>query len=402
MRNNAMQESERERDIQDESIHVVDLLIVLAKHKRMIVGAPLVAAVIAAGVSLLLPNSYQGTVQLLPPQSQSSASSMLGQLGALGSLAGGGLGGKNSNELYIGMLQSRTVIDRMVQRFGMQAAYGARTAAEARRKLQDATTMTGAKSGLLVIDVLDIDPQRAADLANGYVDELLQLTQTLAVTEASQRRLFFDKQLQAAKQSLSDAEVALKSVQEKTGLIQLSGQAEAVIRAAADLKAQIASREVSLGVLRSFSTAANPEVLRTQQELAGLRGELNKLETGVTKGKGDVLISTSRVPAAGLDYVRKTRDVKYNEAIFEMLAKQLELARIDEAKESAVVQVLDKAIAADRKVKPSRGLIVLIAALGTTALAVLLAFIKESLANAGADRRQIARLDRLRASLRWK
>lgn len=402
MRNNALQESDRERDSQDESIHVVDLLIVLAKHKRMILGAPLVAAMIAAGVSMLIPNTYQGTVQLMPPQGQSSSSSMLGALGALGSLAGGSLGGKNSNELYVGMLQSRSVSDRMVQRFELQKAYDKRTPAAARRELQAATTITSAKSGLLVIDVLDLDPQRAANLANGYVDELLTLTQTLAVTEAAQRRLFFDKQLQAAKQSLSDAEVALKIVQEKTGLIQLNGQAEAIIRAAADLKAQIAAKEVSLGVLRSFSTAANPDVMRTQQELAGLRAELSKLETGMNQGKGDVMISTSRVPAVGLDYVRKTRDVKYNEAIFEMLAKQLELARIDEAKESAVVQVLDKAVAQDVKVKPNRGLIVVIAAMATAALAILLAFIKESLANAGADRRQVARLDRLRATLLWK
>jgi uncharacterized protein involved in exopolysaccharide biosynthesis len=327
---------------------------------------------------------------------------MLGQLGALSGLSGGQLGGKNSNDLYVGMLGSRTVSDRMIQRFQLQNAYGGKTVAGARRQLEAATTITSAKSGMLVIDVLDKDPQRAANLANGYVDELLELTKTLAITEASQRRLFFEKQLQNAKQSLSEAEIALKMVQEKTGLIQLSGQAEAVIRAAADLKAQIAAKEVSLGVLRSFSTPTNPEVLRTQQELAGLRGELSKVETGMNQGKGDVMISTSRVPAAGLDYIRKARDVKYYEAIFEMLAKQLELARIDEAKDSAVVQVLDKAIPQEAKVKPNRGLIVLIATLGAAALAVLLAFIKESLANAGTDRRQAARLGRLRASMRWK
>lgn len=402
MINNAVQGTEQVRARDDEQITMIDMLIVLAKHKRLIIGLPLAAAVVAAGISLLIPNSYTGTVQLLPPQSQSSASSMLGQLGALSGLAGGSLGMKSSNDTYVGILTSRTVTDKMITRFQLQSVYGAKSMDAARRHLQGASAITSGKSGMIVIEVLDTDAKRAADLANGYADELLDITKTLAITEASQRRLFFDKQLQQAKQSLSDAEIALKLVQEKTGLIALNGQAEAVIRAAADLKAQIAAKEVSLGVMRSFSTAANPEVVRNQQELAGLRGELTKLETGLNRGKGDVMISTSRVPEAGLDYVRKARDVKYNEAIFEMLAKQLELAKIDEAKESTVVQVLDKAVASDIKAKPNRGLIVMLATVGAAVLAVLLAFIMESVGNAHGDGRHAERLGRLRASMRWK
>ena len=402
MINNAVQENDRVRVRETDQINMIDLLIVLAKNKRLIIGLPLVAAVLAAGLSFLIPNMYLGTVQLLPPQSQSSASSMLGQLGALGGLGGGALGLKSSSDTYVGILTSRTVGDKLIQRFGLQSVYGAATMSGARKRLQGASVISSGKSGMIVIDVLDEDPKRAANLANGYADELLELTKTLAITEASQRRLFFDKQLQQAKQSLADAEVALKTMQEKTGLIQLNGQAEAIIRAAADLKAQIASKEVSLGVMRSFSTAANPDVVRTQQELAGLRSELTKLETGLTRGKGDVMISTSRVPEAGLDYVRKTRDVKYSEAVFEMLAKQFELAKIDEAKESTVVQVLDRAIPSETKSKPNRGLIVLFTTLGALVLAVLLAFIKEAVNHASGDGRQADRIARLRASLRLR
>lgn len=389
----------------DEDIHLLDLLIILAKNKKLILGAPLAAAVLTTLFSLTMANVFTGTTKILPPQqSQSGAAAMLGQLGALGGLAGNSLGIKNPSDLYVGMLSSRTISDSMIQRFKLQTVYETDLQSDTRNALSGVSKFMVAKDGMIVIEVNDKDPKRAAALANGYVEELQKLTQTIAITEASQRRLFFEKQLQQAKQGLGDAEIALKQVQEKTGLIQLNGQSEAIIRAAAELKAQIASKEVGLGAMRMFATANNPDYIRIQQELSGLRAQLTKIETGMNHGKGDISISTSQVPEVGLEYVRRVRDVKYYETIFELLAKQFEIAKIDEAKESSVIQVLDSAVEPDKKSKPKRGMLVLLAAIFTGFLAVCWAFIKEAInkTKANPDPEDHARLQVLRRYLSWK
>jgi tyrosine-protein kinase Etk/Wzc len=215
----------------DDEISLFDLAITLAKHKKIILGAPVVAAIIAAIFSLLSPNIYTADTLVLPPQQQSSASAMLSQLGALSGLAGGAIGSaggiKNPNDTYIAMLKSRTLQDNMIKRFKLQAVYKTKTPDKTREALKGATTVKVGKDGLITISVDDKNPQRAALLANGYVDQLQLMTQVFAVTEASQRRLFYEKQLQQAKQSLGDAEIAMKQLQEKTGLLKLDDQATA-------------------------------------------------------------------------------------------------------------------------------------------------------------------------------
>ena len=320
----------------DDEISLFDLAITLAKHKKLILGAPLVAAIIAAIFSLLSPNIYTADTQILPPQQQSSASAMLSQLGALSGMAGAA-GIKNPNDTYIAMLKSRTLQDQMIKRFKLQALYKTKTPGQTRGALAGATTVKVGKDGLITISVDNQNPQRAAQLANGYVDELQLMTQLFAVTEASQRRLFFEKQLLQAKQTLGDAEIAMKQLQEKTGIIQIDAQAGAIISEVAGLKAQIAMNEVELGAMRTFATGNNPDYIKTQQIVTGLRAQIAKLETGT--------VTTAKIPEAGLQYIRKTRDLKYAETIYELLAKQFEMAKIDEAKESSVIQVLDKAIA---------------------------------------------------------
>jgi uncharacterized protein involved in exopolysaccharide biosynthesis len=164
-------------------------------------------------------------VRILPPQGQSGASALLGQLGALGGLAGGALGGKTSNETYIGMLGSRTVSDRLIAKFKLDEVYETTYPSDTRRALKNATTFTNGRDGMILVEVDDRDPARAAGIANGYADALKDLTQHLAVTEAARRRLFFQTQLDQAREALAKAETALRETQERTGMIQLSGPA---------------------------------------------------------------------------------------------------------------------------------------------------------------------------------
>src|SRR6266849_5345542 len=180
----------------EDEVSLLDLLIVLAKHKRLVLGIPFVVAIAAAIISLFLPNIYTGTARILPPQQSASAASALlnqlgGALGGLGSLAGGALGVRSPNDLYLGMLKSRTVADNLIARFDLKKIYEQELQSGTRNILQNNTTITAGRDGIITIDVDDKDPKRAADLANAYVDELMKLTRVLAVTEASQRRLFF-------------------------------------------------------------------------------------------------------------------------------------------------------------------------------------------------------------------
>jgi uncharacterized protein involved in exopolysaccharide biosynthesis len=387
----------------EDEISLLDLLIVLAKHKKMIVGVTFSAALIAIVVSLLLPNIYTGTAKVLPPQqSQSTAAMLLGQLGGLAGLAGGSVGIKNPNDLYVGMLKSRTVADSIIVRFDLQKLYGLQTMVETRKEFANNSGITAGRDGLITIEFDDEDPKRAAAIANAYVEELDNLTQALAVTEAAQRRLFFERQLRQAKEELSKAEVALKVTQEQTGLIKLDDQGRAIIEAVAALRGQIAAKEVELRAMRTFTTENNPDYVRVQQQLAGLRGELTKLERAQVSGGGDILLPTGKVPEAGLEYLRKYRDVKYQETIFELLAKQFEAAKIDEAKEAAIIQVVDQAIPPDRKSKPKRALIVTGFALIASILAILWSFVREARERAIKDPLQAARFAALRkhASIR--
>ena len=387
-----MQENKAPIENLDDEISLLDLAITLAKHKKLILGVPMIAAIVVAIYSFIIPPTYTADTQMLPPQQQSSASAMLSQLGALGGMAGVA-GIKNPNDTYVAMLKSRTIQDNMIKRFRLQAVYKTKTPETTRKALNGATTVKVGKDGIIGISVDDKSPHRAAMLANGYVDELQQLTQVFAVTEASHRRLFYEKQLLQAKQNLGDAEIALKQLQEKTGIIHLDAQAQLGIGTAAGLKGQIAMREVELGAMRTFATGNNPDYIRIQQTLSGLKAQLNKVETGT--------VVPSKVPEAGLEYIRKVRDLNYAETIYEMLAKQFEMAKIDEAKESSVIQVLDKAVVPEQKSKPKRTMMVLLSALATGFLTILYAFIKEALNNAKKDTQTEAQLQALKNTLRW-
>ena len=384
---------------EDDEISLLDLAIVLAKHKKLVLGLPFVAAVLAAGISFLMPNIYTGTTKILPPQqNQSGAAAMLAQLGGLGALAGGVAGVKNPNDLYIGMLKSRTVADNLIQRFDLNTLYDQKYQSGTRKRLESVTTFTPGKDGIIAIDVDDKDAKRAAELANAYVDELFKLTRVLAVTEASQRRLFFERQFEQAKDNLAKAEVAARQAMEDGGLVQVEGQGRAILETTARLRGQIAVKEVQIGAMRTFATNSNPDFQLAQKELEVLKHELARTEGSASGTPKDPHGKSGQ----GIDNLGLLRNVKYYETIYELLAKQFEIAKIDEAKDSAVVQVMDKAIEPDRKSRPKRLLIALISALAALFIGILWAFIRESMARVKADPQQASRLLDLKRYLAWK
>jgi uncharacterized protein involved in exopolysaccharide biosynthesis len=383
-------------------IEPLSLLIALARHKRLLLGLPMSAAVAAIVVTLLMPNVFTATARILPPQSNaSSAAGLLGQLAAISGAGGIIPAVKNPIEIYVGMLKSRTIADRLIERFNLMDLYRTETLVETRLALSDVTVITPGKDGIITIEVDDEDPKRAAEIANAYVIELEKLNETLALTEASQRRLFFEKQLKQAKETLASAEIELKKTQEKTGLIKLDDQGRAIIEAVAQLKAQVFAKEVQLGALKSFATERNPELIRAQEELQALRTQLRKMERDKVAGEGEVLLPTGRVPEAGLEYIRRLRDVKYHETLFELVAKQYELARLDEAKEASVIQVVDKAVMLDRKSKPKRALIILLTGVVAGLLAILIALIREAYDGIASNPEQAKRLEILKQHL-WR
>ena len=384
-------------DAEDE-VSLLDLAIVVAKYKKRIITTTLGVAVLSVAGSLLMPNIYTGMTKVLPPQQgQSGAAALLSSLGGLAGAAGGMAGIKNPNDLYVGMLKSRSVSDAMIARFDLQKAFETKTLVDTRKKLEGLTTIAAGKDGLITVEFEDEDPKFAADVANAYIEELYKLTQTLAVTEASQRRLFFQQQLKQAKEKLSVAEVALKELREKTGLMMLSEQSKASIESVARVRGQIAAKEVQIQAMRAFATSNNPDLKFAETELASLRTQLGKISASEP---GDILLAPSKIPSEGLEYVRRMREVKYGEVVFEVLAKQYELARIEEGKNASLIQVLDRAVASDKKSKPKRSLIVALSTLAALFLSVLSAFVSEAMARARHDPKQAERLSELRRLFR--
>ena len=387
-----------------ERISLLDLLAVLAERKRLISGITSIFAVGSVIVSLLLPVKYTATVTLMPPQQNTSLSSVLasqlGSLGGVAALAGGSLGMKNPNDMYVGMLTSRTVEDSMIHDFGLMDEYHARLISDARKKLENYAKIDGStKDGLIHISVQDGSPQRAAELANGYVTEFQKLSSHLAVTEASQRRLFFEQQLEVAKNKLADAEEALKRTEQKTGLIQLDSQSRALIESAAALRAQIAAKEVQLQALGVYATSENSEYQQVQTELNVLRGQLAKLGGSESDAGSGLLVPKGQVPEVGLEYVRKLRDVRYYETIFDILARQFEVAKLDEAKEGSVIQVVDKAVPPDRRSSPQRTLIVALSTLVGLFLALVIALTQAAYQGLRSNTETGPKLDRLQRLL---
>jgi uncharacterized protein involved in exopolysaccharide biosynthesis len=317
------------------------LVTALAARWRLLISLPLLAGSLAVGVSFLVPKAFTSRAVFLPPQQQQSgAMAALAQLGPLAGLAGGSIGARAPTDQYVSLLQTVTVADRIIDAFGLMKAYDAEYRVDARKELSENVRIAaGRKDGLISVEVDDTDPQRAAAMANRYVDELRRLTAELALTEAQQRRVFFESQLKSTRDRLTEAQTVLQ----RSGFNQ--GALKADTRAAAEgyarLRAEVTAAQVRLQTLRRSLAESAPEVQQAVAALGALRAQLSRAEEGADNG-GDG------------DYIGRFREYKYQETLFELFARQYEIARVDESREGALIQVVDRAVAAEKKSSPRR------------------------------------------------
>lgn len=349
-------------------VNIIDALTRLAYRKWLIGKVTGIAIAIGILLCFALPVRYTATTKIMPPQqTQSTASMLMSQLAGMGgsplaSMASGGLGLKNPNDIYVGMLTSRPVADAIIQQFGLMQAYDVKNMTDARKTLANWTEVTSEKDGFIAVSVTDRDKKRAAEMANSYTAQLRTLTKTIAVTEASHRRLFYEEQIKHTKDDLIAAEMALQQVQQKKGVVQLDAQAKGVIESLTLLQAQIAAKQVELQGMRSYSTESNPSVQLAENQLASLQREAARLEEHSHSSTSPDL-GLQDMASAGMEYLRAEHELQYQHALFDMLMKQYDAARLDEAKEGTVIQVVEPAIEPDRKSSPKRAMLVLLFAL---------------------------------------
>lgn len=331
----------------DDDLDTADMAKLLVSRWKLLVLGPLGAGVLAIGITYLIPPTYTASTTFMPPQqAQGAAASALASLGSLAGLAGGAAGVKNTGEQYVALMQSVTVSDRLIDQFKLAEVYDAKYRVDARTELaQNVRIALGKKDGMITVSVDDTVPQRAADIANRYVEELRRVAATLAVTEAQQRRTFFEQQLQMSRDRLLQAQQALQSSGFNASA--LKAEPKAAAEAYAKLRAEATAAEVRLQVTRGSLTESAPEVRQQQATLNALREQLARSAQPVDGQNGP-------------DYISRFREFKYQETLFELYARQFELARVDESREGALIQVVDPAQAAERKSKPKRAIVGLI------------------------------------------
>jgi uncharacterized protein involved in exopolysaccharide biosynthesis len=326
----------------DDGISLMELVQPLRERWRLLAAGTVLAAAAGFGVASVLPKWYTARTVMLPPQQQqSAAAAAVSQLGALAGLAGNLGSIKSPADQYVALIQSVTVSDKIVDQFKLMDVYEAEFRVDARKKLAGSVRISaGKKDGLLTIEVDDREPQRAADMANAYVEALRTVTTQLAVTEAQQRRAFFEEQMKTAKDRLTRAQMALDQVGVGEGV--LKAEPRSAAEGYARLKAETTAAEVRLQTLRRSLTETAPEVRQQEALFSALREQLLKAEAQDSGSN------------SSSDYISRYRSFKYEEALFEIFAKQYELARVDESREGALIQVVDKASTPERKAGPKR------------------------------------------------
>ena len=341
----------------------IEFLTRIVGHKWLIMGVTALAMLIGVLYSLSLPNQYSADVKIMPPREAQSTTSLMNSMSGGGSSFGGlataALSLRDPNIIYMALLKSRPIADAIIDKFDLQKAYRVQDMSAARVELANNTHISSAMGGLISISVTDLDKSRAAAIANAYPEQLRNLTKTLAIAEASQRLLFYEEQLKQAKEALVAAAIALEQVQQQKGLVQLDAQARAMIEGLAGLRAQVSAKQVEVQALRSYSTEQNPDVQLREKELASIQAEEAHLEQR-SSSPGIANLGLGNVPSAGLEYIRAEHELQYQQALYDLLMRQYEAAKLDESKGATVIQVVDPAIPPERKSAPHRSTIVLV------------------------------------------
>jgi tyrosine-protein kinase Etk/Wzc len=391
-------DEERSRKLRDdEEVNLLDYWRVVRKHTRLIVSLCVVSVLAAMGYSLQLPKIYDATVTMLTPtegpgRGLSLAPALAAASGIIQSVPGLSLPSFTPHrDMLVGIMKSRTMAKDVVDHFHLKERYRATFDSDAIRRLQGATTVSLSKDGIITVKVEETDPQLGADIANFYAANLDQMLTRFGITEAGRQRTFIAARLEETEEALRRAEEALQQFQETHKAIALQEQAKGAVEATAQLKGEIIASEVQLEVMRNFATEANPEVIKTKRRIEEMKRHLAQMQYG----KGWVLPAESRnpgeprneiyvpfvqMPELNIELARVTRDVKVHETLYTLLIQQLEQAKIAEARNIPMVQVLDQAVPADRKSKPKIKLNMAIAGITGFFVAVFLAFFREYLA----------------------
>ncbi|MDH0863272.1 Wzz/FepE/Etk N-terminal domain-containing protein [Mitsuaria sp. GD03876] len=366
-------------------VDALDVAVTLAEHAKPIALITAVATAGAVAAALLLTPVYTAKVTLLPPQQQNAASSALSQLGSLAGLAGGAAGIKNPIDQYVSLFQSNTVSDAIIKQFNLVEVYEAKFQEDARKQLHKLVEVAaGKRDGIISIEVQDTDPKRAAAIANAHVDQLRSLTGSLAVSEAQQRRKFFEDLLTQTKDKLTQAQLALQSSGFNEGA--LNAEPKSAADAFARMRAELTAATVRLGTLRRNMADSSAEVQTAREQVAQLQTQVQRLESAAKDGNG-------------ADYVGRYREFKYQETLFDLFAKQYEAARVDESREGALIQVIDPASPPERRSSPKRALLVLGAAAGSFAASLVFFMLRRLLRAAGRDAHQARKIERIRRAL---
>ncbi len=374
-----------EQDDED-GISLIDLAIVAGQNRRLLFGGPILAGLLGLAVSFVIAPTFTAKTVFMPPQQQQSAAgAALQSLGGLASLAGVS-GIKTPGDQYVALMQSATVSNRLIEAFGLKALYDARTMEDARKELaQNVRIDLGKKDGLVTVEVSDHSPQRAADMANRYVVELRRISSELAMTEAQQRRVFFEKQLGQTKVKLAAAQQVLQNTGVSARTLRVEPKAAA--EGYASLRAQVTAAEVRLQVMLGSFTSEAPEVKVAVNQLSALRAKLSQAEVADASGGSDV-------------YVNAYREYKYQEALFELFSRQYEMARLDESRDGALIQVVDLATAPELKSKPKRALIAIMATLSTGFALLVFVFARQAYRSLRKDQELSERVIELKTA--WK
>ena len=372
---------------QEDEIDLLSLLQVIAENLRLLILGPLLIGLTALGFTFSIPPTFTAKTIFMPPQQQQGGAAMLLQsLGGLGGLAGAAAGIKNPNDQYVSLMKSETVSNALIARFDLVNRYEAKSQVDTRLALAANSRIASGKDGLITIEVDDKDPRIAADIANAYVEELRAFLGRLAVTEAQNRRVFFEARLQESKEQLTRAEQALRG--SGVNVSALKSNPATAISGVAQMQAQITAQEVKIASMRGYLTESAPDFKQALTELAALRSQFAKLERPPQANDADA------------DYVARYRDFKYYETLFDLFAKQFELARIDEAREGAVIQIVDKAVPPERKSKPKKAQIAVIATLASGFAILLFVFIRHAMRNSMQDETSAKKWGDLRRSFR--
>lgn len=369
--------------IEEDEINLIDYWRVIYKRRKMIgiiVGVAFVSSII---VSLLLPKKYTSTASILPPVQESSmASSIINQLpGGLGGLAGSFLGASTPADVWMAILKSQTIKDAIIDRFNLLKVFEVDILDDARNKLDSMVSINKSKEGVISISVEDTDPKRAAAIADAYVEELDRINKGMAMTAGRRMRMFVEKRLKEAKDELARVEEKLKTFQVQNRAFQLDAQSKAIIETIGTVKGELMAKEIELQTLLSYATPNNPQAELLKTQIDELKKKLKELEEGKkisnNPSHSDIFIPTSKIPDLALQYARLLRDAKIQQTLYELLTQQYEMARIQEAKDTPTVQVLDEAKVPEKRSKPQRKLIVILSTFTAIFISIFFAFFLE-------------------------